>query len=117
MTILNSKKNYLKAENVKSGDVVKINSEGEWIESNKYTYEDKTPRKNFVVEVIYAGEARTLTLNSTNRSNLINDWGNDTAEWIGKSATIEIIKVSVGGKLMNSILLTPIKEVAEPEEA
>jgi hypothetical protein len=113
--ILNSKRNYLKVEDVKAGDVVEINSEGEWTESTKYKYEDGTPRKQFAIEVIYAKEPRTLTLNSTNRSNLTNVWGNDTANWVGKKASVEIIKVSVAGKLMNSILLNPIKEVTEPE--
>ena len=113
--ILNSTKTYLKADDVKTGDVIKINNEGVWMESTKYKYDDGSPRKNFTIEVIYAGEPRSLTLNSTNRSNLTNSWGNDTKEWVGKTASIELIKVSVAGKLMNSMLLHPVKEVGEPE--
>lgn len=113
--ILGNKKNYLKVEEVKKGDVIEISNEGEWTESTKYKYDDGTPRKQFVMEVVYAKEPRTLTLNSTNRNILTNSWGNDTALWIGKKASIDLIKVSVSGKLKDSILLNPIKEVDEPE--
>ena len=115
--ILNSGKKYLKVDDVKTGDVIKINNEGDWVESTKYKYDDGSFRKQFVMEVVHAAEPVLLTVNATNRNNLTNAWGNNTSNWVGKVASIELIKVSVAGKLMNSILLNPVKEVSEPEEA
>jgi hypothetical protein len=78
-----------------------LGSEGEWTESTKYKYEDGTPRKQFVIEVMYAGEAKSLNLNSTNRSNLTNDWGNDTKEWIGKYGYFDINGKRVGHNIIH----------------
>jgi hypothetical protein len=113
MAILSSGSKFLKTDEVKNGDVITFLSEGVWQESTKYKYDDGNPRKQFVMEVQYAGESRSFTVNATNRNELVNAFGNDTSVWVGKSATIELVKVSVGGKIKNSILLHPVKEVEE----
>jgi hypothetical protein len=106
MPILEGKRNFLKADEVKTGDKLKIVTEGEWIASKKFTYEDGTPKQQFIIKVECEEVERDMTLNSTNRTNLIAVWGKNTADWIGKSATVEIVKMSVAGKLMNVIILT-----------
>jgi hypothetical protein len=47
-----------------------------------------------------------MRLNKTNREAMIEAYGDETAEWLGKSATISIEKVMVGGKKMDTIVLS-----------
>jgi len=109
--ILTGKRNFLRVDDVKNGDVITFLNEGEWLESKKYTYSDGTPRKDFVIKVSISGTEKDMRLNATNRSNLISAFGNDTANWVGKSASLEKTKVMVGGKMMETIIVKPIKDV------
>jgi len=104
--ILEGKRNFLKADEVANGDRLEILSEGEWVESKKWTYPDGTPKQQFIIKVGMDGVERDFTLNATNRQNLIRTWGKDTKNWIGKFATVEIVKMSVSGQLKNVIILT-----------
>lgn len=106
MTILESKKNFLKVDEVKTGDVVKFVNEGEWIASRKFTNDDGTPKQQFVIKIECGEAERDMSLNSTNRNNLIAVYGKDTALWVGQTATIEIVKMAVSGQLRNVIILT-----------
>ena len=115
MVMLGSGGNYLKADNCKKGDIIEFLDEGEWVASSKFKYDDGNPVQNFQMKVrLNDTEEYTLTVNTTNRNVLIPAWGNDTAEWINRKAKIEIIKVSVGGKVRNSILLKPLDEQGQP---
>ncbi len=105
--ILEGKRNFLKVDEVKTGDKLEILSEGEWVPSKKFTYNDGTPKQQFIVKVSVEGIERDMTLNSTNRNSLIAAWGNDTANWINRFAVIEVVKMSVAGQLKNCIILTP----------
>ena len=105
--ILDSKKNYLKSADVNDGDSITILSEGEWIESRRFTNPDGSAKNQFVIELDYAGEAKHLTLNATNRGALIMAFGKETKDWINKRATIQKIKVSVAGSIKDSIILCP----------
>lgn len=110
MVMLNNGGNYLKSDNCKKGDVIEFLDEGEWVASSKFKYDDGNPVQQFQVTVKLNGQdEHILSVNATNRNVLIPEWGKDTKLWIGKKATIDIIKVSVGGYLKNSILLEPKK--------
>jgi len=104
--ILEGKRNFIKADEVKTGDILEIRSEGEWVQSKTYKYDDGSPKQQFIIKVGCESVERDMTLNSTNRQTLIAAWGKDTAEWVGKSATVEIVKMSVQGQLKNVIILT-----------
>jgi hypothetical protein len=104
-----SKKNWIKSADVKTGDVVTFMSGGEWTESSKFTYDDGSPVKQFVVSVELKGEERAMNLNKLSRTNLCAYFGGDTDGWIGKKASVEKVKVMVGGELKESIMLTPIE--------
>ena len=119
MTILNPKRNYLKAVDVKNGDVIEFTSEGEWCET-KFTYDDGSLKSQFVIQAKLKGIEKDISLNVTNRSSLIEGWGRDTSKWVGKQATIEKIKVSTNKGLVDSFLLHPQEIINEdlnvPEE-
>jgi hypothetical protein len=104
--ILEGRKNFIKADEVSNNDRLEILSEGEWIESKKFTYEDGKPKQQFIIKVGHGGVERDMSLNATNRTNLIQSWGKDTKNWIGKFATVEIVKMAVSGQLKNVIILT-----------
>jgi len=108
--ILTGKRNFLRVSDVKGGEIITFLNEGEWVENKKYTYPDGTPRKDFVIKITIFELEKDMRLNATNRSNLISAFGNDTTNWIGKSAILEKTKVMVGGKIMDTIIVKPIKE-------
>lgn len=107
--ILQGKKNYLKVEEVKSGDIVKFINEGKWVESNKFKYDDGTPKKQLLFLVEFKGAEKDLSINTTSKNALIRGWGEDTEKWIGKEAKIDLVKQNVGGTLKNVIYLEPIE--------
>ena len=99
-----SKKNWIKSADVKTGDVVTFMSGGEWTESSKFTYDDGSPVKQFVVSVELKGEERAMNINKLSRTNLCSYFGGDTDTWIGRKASVEKVKVMVGGELKESIM-------------
>lgn len=108
--LLNGKKNYLKTEEVQGGEIVTFLSEGEWIQSKNYKYEDETPRQDFYIKVKILDVEKDMRLNVTNRGILIEAFGKETQGWIGKQASLSKMKVLVGGKKMDTIEVTPITE-------
>jgi len=97
--------NYLKTEDANPGDVIRFVDEGEWIESNRWKYDDGTPKVDFVIGIEIRGENKKMRLNKTNRDAMIEVYGNNTADWIGKTAVITKEKVMVAGKRMDTIIL------------
>ena len=106
MVIL-GKGNYLKTDEVKVGEKIKIKDEGQWIESKMYKYDDGNPKVDFFVQVDYLGEEKSLRLNKTNRDILIEALGNDTSKWVGKEATLEIETILVAGKRRKMLVVNP----------
>jgi len=97
--------NYLKTKDVENGTTITIKNEGEWVESTMYKYEDGNPKVDFVVKVEVNGEEKSMRVNKTNRDILIEAYGNDTAEWIGKTAVITKEKIMVAGEKKDTIVL------------
>ena len=108
---LNDGKTYLKSDMVKVGDTVKFLNGGEWIESAKFKYDDGTPRKDFIIQVKYNGAEYALRVNATNRKALVAAYGDETEQWIGFGAKVDVVNVMVSGKMQKSIMLTPYKEI------
>jgi hypothetical protein len=99
---------YLKTADVNTGDVITFKSEGEWVKNTKFTYEDGTPKTDFVIKVDFGGEERTLRLSKMNRDVLITAFGQDTVDWIEKQARISKVKAAVGGKMVDMLVLEAI---------
>ena len=105
---ISSAKNWLKSEDVKQGDIITFLSEGEWVASAKYTYADGTPRKDFLLKVKHGEVDKDMRLNATNKKILIKAFGDETKEWIGKTAKLAIADIMVSGKLMKTIIISPV---------
>lgn len=108
MVKLSTAKNYLKSEDVKQGDMVTILSEGEWVASAKYTYSDGTPRKDFLLKVKHGEAEKDFRLNATNKKTLVKAYGEETADWVGKIISLETANVMVSGKMMKTMIATPV---------
>lgn len=102
--ILENKK-YLKTAEVFGGETITFKSEGEWVQSKKFTYEDGTPKNDFVIKVEILSVEKDMRLNKTNRDVLIAAYGKDTAKWIGQTAIINKVKAMVAGKMQDMIIL------------
>ncbi|CAK0749324.1 hypothetical protein CCP3SC15_150038 [Gammaproteobacteria bacterium] len=121
--------NWLKAETVNTGETLVFENGGEWVES-KYKCaalkQDGTPnpmagqpKHDLVFKVRVGGVQYDFRCNVTNRNILQEKFGRNTDLWKGVICKIDICKVSVGGKIQDSIILTPIgkEKDVEPDEA
>ncbi len=97
--------NWLKESEVKDGDIIAFVNSGEWQESQKFTYDDGNPVKQFVIKVKYDNSEYSLTLNKMSRTNMVALYGSETEGWIGKKAKITKVKVMAGGKMKTSLVL------------
>ncbi len=101
--------NFVKVTDYQTGDTLKFCDEGNWIESKRFKYTDGNPQQQlqFLVED-ESGAKKTLTVNKTNKENLVKVWGLDTKNWVGKVARITIKEVEVAGKDTKVIRLEAI---------
>ena len=98
---------FLKATDVKQGEILTINDEGREEVSKKFTNTDGTPKNQYLFGVtLSTGEERTLAMNGMSMKNLAKEYGADTVGWIGKKAMVNIMLLPIG---KNAIVLTPIK--------
>lgn len=75
---------FLKTEDIKHKDVVKVESEGVWQDSN-FKDEDGNPQREFRIHFkLGNGETRSTTLRSTNVRLLGKAMGDETRDWVGK---------------------------------
>lgn len=118
MPMLSSGAEFMSAKNVKTGDVVEFKDGGQYRES-KFFYPDQTQdgkphpkagqqKKDLVFNVSVGDKEMVFTCNNTNQAVLKEAWGCDTDKWASRKASIMIVKVSVGGKIKDSVLLTPV---------
>ncbi len=105
---LTTAKNYLKSEDVKQGDIITFLDEGALVASAKYTYEDGTPRKDFLLKVKHNDVEKDMRLNATNKKIMIKAFGDETSAWVGKTAKINTADIMVSGKLMKTIMMSPV---------
>ena len=95
---------YLKTAEVEAGDIITFKDAGSWVET-KWTYDDGNPKSAFQITVDHKGEDKTMNLSGGNREILKSVYGDETNEWIGKTATITKIKALIGGVLKDCIIL------------
>lgn len=97
--------NYLKVADVQGGETITFLTEGEWVKSAKFTYDDGTPKQDFVIKIQILDVEKSMRLNKTNREILVAAYGKETSEWIGRNAKVTKEKVMIGGKKMDMIIL------------
>ena len=121
MPMLSGGGKFLSPKNVKNGDVLTFKNAGDYQESKFVQPEKKAdgspnpkagqPKMSLVFDVEVGKDPMIFTCNNTNQAICKDAWGRNTDDWVGKKATIAVIKVNVGGQLKDSIMLTPQAEV------
>jgi hypothetical protein len=117
---------FASAKNLKTGDVMTFKDAGQWKES-KFLHPEKKmdgtphpmagqPKKDLQFSVSVNGEDMIFTCNNTNKEILRKAFGSETAKWVGRKCGVTIIKVSVGGQLKDSVMLTPTSATAKGRE-
>ena len=104
--------NYLKPDQAKKGSIITILNEGEYVTSEKYKYDDGTPKVSFELKVKYENKEHKMRVNKASRIALVEVWGDETAFWIGKQAKLMIMPTPKGDQKM--IVLDPIVETTAP---
>lgn len=101
---------FLKVEDVKTGDIIMFMDGGIPSESKKFTNPDGTPKVqlNFTVK-LGDGSEKTLSVNKTSQKMMAQAFGRETEGWVGKSAKIAITLTPMG---KNMILLSPLVDKA-----
>jgi len=61
------------------------------------------------------GDNKKLTPNKTSLRALGEEWGEDTAAWVGKIADVSVTKQPVQGKLVDVIYLTPSMDIEDKD--
>lgn len=82
---------FKKGEDIKDGDIVKIANEGKKQEG-QYGEQD--------IFLVKKGDKEgNVSFNQTSINNLIDGYGEDSINWIGKKVKVMMIKMSVSGKI------------------
>jgi len=98
--ILELSGDYLKAEDVKGGEIVTFRDAG--VGAELTSPEGKVKKViNFKIEL--GDKAKSYTPNRTALELFVKAWGKDTSVWIGKQFKINLVKVNVFGTLKDSI--------------
>lgn len=93
---------WLKKEDLKTGDVLKLVSEAAEVESN---FGKQLVAKCRVKG--HAGEAANIGINNASRNALIDAFGDDTKQWVDKLLTVEVERGTVSGKRSITLYLLP----------
>ena len=91
-----------KGVDVKNGDLVTIANEGKQIEG-QYGIQ------NVFLIKIKKGDEKNISVNQTSMNALIDAFGEDSVNWVGKQVKVWIIKQNVSGKFVDVLY------VAHPE--
>jgi hypothetical protein len=82
---INDTKFLKKDTELKHKDVITVENEGQWEESDNFKKEDGTPSNQFSILIrLSNGDIRSTILNWTNIKLLSQAFGNDSAGWVGK---------------------------------
>ena len=88
-----------KGLDIKDGDVITIQSGGKQVEGQFGTqniFEILTPNGEFVMSV-----------NQTSINSMVDEWGEESENWIGKKVKIHAIKQAVAGKFISVYYVAP----------
>lgn len=98
---------FLKADDLKGGEVVTIIDEGH--EAEIQVTEKKTRKvKNFGVEI--DGKEKTYTPNIFALRILVEAWGDESTKWVNQQFKVEIVSIIVAGQKRKTIEPIPIAQ-------
>jgi len=82
---INETKFLKKDIDIKHKGIVELVNEGAWEESQKFKRDDGTPAQLFnIILKLENGEERSTVLNWTNVKLLVQGFGDETSQWVGK---------------------------------
>ncbi len=81
-----------KGTDICDGDIITIANEGK-VQEGQYG------EQNIFLVKLKGGEEGNVSINQTSINTFIDGWGEDSVNWIGKEVKIEVIKMSVSGKI------------------
>lgn len=99
---------WVKGSEVKSGTKCKLVSEVQPVES-QFKKQDGSPKTQDVGKVRFEGAAESLniSLNRATLNALVDAFGKDSKNWVGRELTAETEKVVVSGKRVTAVYLIP----------
>lgn len=86
-----------KGTDVLDGDLIKINNEGDLVEGEY--------GEQLVLKVQTRNGEKNASLNQTSQNNLIDAFGDETSNWVGKEIKVHLIKAMVSGKMREVMYL------------
>ena len=100
--------NWVKGKDIPQGVKAKLVSETIPRPSN-YLTKDGSPKIQNIAKVRFEGspDALNMNINRTNLDGLIDAFGEDSKNWIGKVLTVQTENVRVGGKMQTAVYLLP----------
>lgn len=76
---------FIKTDDVAHKDIVTIETEGAWEESERFTKDDGSPSNQFTIDLkLPNGEIRSATFNMAQLKLLAEAFGKNSADWVGK---------------------------------
>lgn len=107
---------WIKGSDVTSGTRAKLVSETVKRES-QFKNDDGTPKIQDVAKIQFeGGEVTNIALNRATIDGLVDAFGTESKDWVGKMLTAQTEKMIVGGKRVTALYLVPDgAEVAEDE--
>ena len=101
---------YLRADDVKDGDVVEIISEGRI----RPAEESRFGREGFEIDIrLPDGSEKVWTVNKTTLRRLAEAYGDETRNWVGKKVRLTVETMMVRKEPRNVIFGYPVEEEAE----
>jgi len=97
--------NFIKAENIKGGEICEINGKAETAEIPQ---KDKTVKTVLNVPVLMDGKDRIFTPNKTNGDTMVEAFGEDSDLWVGKKFTLKLADTIAFGKKTKTMLVEPL---------
>ncbi len=88
-----------KGEDIKDGDIIQIANEGK-------KQEGKFGMQDIFLVKLTNGEEKNLSLNSTSLNNMIDAFGEDSMDWIGKDVKVWFIRMMVAGSMKQVLFLS-----------
>lgn len=114
MAIITIESPYLKANlNAKKGDIITLIDEGRQKEMKGFDGQMKKVWE-FTVQLAN-GETKIYTMNTSTQKVLVNQFGNDTKNWIGKPLEVSIEKKPIDGQIKYILYLIPAEGIITKE--
>lgn len=90
---------FLTAEDVRDGDLITIMGEGQE-EEGEYGIKLQLPIK------LPSGDEKIVSLNATSKNNLIDAYGDETANWVLKQACVNVTQQLIKKVLKKTVIFT-----------